>query len=59
MYDQKKVKTTLMELKMGTTNSTPTTAKEAKKLAEQARKQAQSKGWQSMAMKFSKPKGKK
>lgn len=44
---------------MGTTNGTPTTAKEAKKFAEQARKEAQSKGWQSMAMKFSKPKGKK
>lgn len=44
---------------MGTTNQTPTNTKEAKKLAEQARKQAQSKGWQSMAYKFSKPKGKK
>ena len=47
------------ELKLGTTNSQPITAKEAKRLAEQARKQAESKGWQSMAMKFSKPKGKK
>lgn len=44
---------------MGTTNNTPTNAKEAKKFAEQARKQAESKGWQSMAYKFSKPKGKK
>lgn len=44
---------------MGTTNSQPMTSKEAKKLAEQARKQAESKGWQSMAYKFSKPKGKK
>ena len=44
---------------MGTTNNTPTTAKEAKKLAEQARKEAQSKGWQSITYKFSKPKGKK
>lgn len=44
---------------MGTTNSTPMTSKDAKKLAEKARKQAESKGWQSMAMKFSKPKGKK
>ena len=32
---------------------------EAKKLAEQARKQAESKGWQSMAIKFSSMKGKK
>jgi hypothetical protein len=30
----------------------------AKKLAEQAKKMAESKGWQSMAMKFYKPKGK-
>jgi hypothetical protein len=44
---------------MGTTNTTPMTSKEAKKLAEQARKQAESKGWQSMAYKFSAPKGKK
>lgn len=44
---------------MGTTNSQPTNAKQAKKLAEQARKQAESKGYQSMAYKFSKPKGKK
>lgn len=44
---------------MGTTNQKPTTAKEAKKFAEQARKQAESKGWQSMAYKFSAPKGKK
>lgn len=44
---------------MGTTNNQPTNAKQAKKLAEQSRKQAESKGWQSMAMKFSKPKGKK
>jgi len=44
---------------MGTTNSQPLNPKEAKKLAEQARKQAESKGWQSMAYKFSKPKGKK
>jgi hypothetical protein len=44
---------------MGTTNQQPMSSKEAKKLAEQARKQAESKGWQSMAMKFSKPKGKK
>lgn len=44
---------------MGTTNTTPMTSKEAKKLAEQARKQAESKGMQPMTMKFSKPKGKK
>jgi len=44
---------------MGTTNQQPMSAKDAKKLAEQTRKQAESKGWQSMAMKFSKPKGKK
>ena len=44
---------------MGTTNSKAPTAKEAKKLSEQARKQAESKGWQSMAYKFSAPKGKK
>jgi hypothetical protein len=41
---------------MGTTNSKQMTSKEAKKLAEDARKQAESKGWQSMAYKFSKPK---
>lgn len=44
---------------MGTTNNKPMTSAEAKKLAEQARKEAQSKGWQSMAYKFSAPKGKK
>lgn len=44
---------------MGTTNQKQFTPKEAKKVAEDARKQAESKGWQSMAMKFSKPKGKK
>lgn len=44
---------------MGTTNSKPTSVKEAKKLAEDARKQAESKGWQAMAYKFSAPKGKK
>jgi len=44
---------------MGTTNSHQVASKEAKKLAEQARKQAESKGWQSMAYKFSAPKGKK
>ena len=49
----------LKEIDMGTTNTTPMTSKEAKKLAEQARKQAESKGWQSMAYKFSSPKGKK
>ena len=43
---------------MGTTNQQQFTPKEAKKLAEQARKQAESKGWQEMAYKFSKPKGK-
>ena len=43
---------------MGTTNQKTVSSKEAKKLAEQARKQAESKGWQSMAYKFSKPKGK-
>ena len=47
------------EIDMGTTNTQPMTSKEAKKLAEQARKQAESKGWQSMAYKFSAPKGKK
>jgi hypothetical protein len=50
---------TAKEIDMGTTNTTPMTSKEAKKLAEQARKQAESKGWQSMAYKFSAPKGKK
>jgi hypothetical protein len=44
---------------MGTTNQQMPNPKEAKKLAEQARKQAESKGWQSMAYKFSAPKGKK
>ena len=44
---------------MGTTNQTPVNPKQAKKLAEEARKKAESKGWQSMAYKFSKPKGKK
>ena len=44
---------------MGTTNYKPVNPKEARKLAEQAKKQAESKGWQSMAYKFSKPKGKK
>ena len=49
----------LKEIDMGTTNQKQFTPKEAKKVAEDARKQAESKGWQSMAMKFSKPKGKK
>jgi len=44
---------------MGATNSQPVSVKEAKKLAEQVRKQSESKGWQSMAYKFSAPKGKK
>jgi hypothetical protein len=44
---------------MGTTNQQMPNPKQAKKLAEQARKQAESKGWQSMAYKFSAPKGKK
>jgi hypothetical protein len=44
---------------MGTTNQQPVNVKQAKKLAEEARKKAESKGWQSMAYKFSKPKGKK
>jgi hypothetical protein len=44
---------------MGTTNQKPIAFKEAKKLAAQARKEAQTKGAQSMLMKFSKPKGKK
>jgi hypothetical protein len=35
------------------------TSKEAKKLAEKARKQAEAKGMQPMTMKFYKPKGKK
>jgi hypothetical protein len=43
---------------MGTTNQQPPSSKEAKKLAAQARKQAEAKGYQSMAYKFSKPKGK-
>jgi hypothetical protein len=43
---------------MGTTNQQMPSPKQAKKLVEQARKQAESKGWQSMAYKFSKPKGK-
>lgn len=44
---------------MGTTNQQPIDPKQAKKYAEEARKKAQSNGWQSMAYKFSKPKGKK
>jgi len=44
---------------MGTTNQHQMSTQQAKKTAEQARKQAQSKGWQSMAYKFSAPKGKK
>ena len=44
---------------MGTTNQKQYTPKEAQKVAEDSRKQAKSKGWQSMAYKFSKPKGKK
>jgi len=44
---------------MGTTNQQPMTSKEAKKLAEKARKQAEAKGMQPMTMKFYKPKGKK
>jgi hypothetical protein len=44
---------------MGTTNQQMPNAQKAKKLAEQARKQAESKGWQSMAYKFSAPKSKK
>ncbi len=44
---------------MGTTNQKPINPKQSKKYAEEARKQAESKGWQSMAYKFSKPKGKK
>jgi hypothetical protein len=44
---------------MGTTNQQPMSSKQAKKLAEQARKQAESKGMQPMTMKFYKPKGKK
>lgn len=44
---------------MGTTNQQMPNSKQAKKLAEQAKKQAESKGWQSMAYKFSAPKGKK
>jgi hypothetical protein len=44
---------------MGTTNQQMPNPKQAKKLAEQAKKQSESKGYQSMLMKFSKPKGKK
>jgi hypothetical protein len=44
---------------MGTTNQQPPSSKEAKKLAAQARKQAEAKGYQPMTIKFSKPKGKK
>ncbi|UOF80831.1 hypothetical protein [Caudoviricetes sp.] len=44
---------------MGTTNFKPVSSKQAKKNQEQAKKQAEAKGWQSMAYKFSKPKGKK
>ena len=44
---------------MGTTNQHMVSSKQAKKLAEEARKKAESKGWQSMAYKISKPKGKK
>jgi hypothetical protein len=44
---------------MGTTNQQMPNPKQAKKLAEQARKQAESKGMQPMTMKFYKPKGKK
>jgi hypothetical protein len=44
---------------MGTTNQKQMSSKEAKKLAAQARKEAQAKGAQSMTYKFSAPKGKK
>ena len=44
---------------MGTTNQQPVSVKKAKQLAEQARKKAEQNDWQSMAYKFSKPKGKK
>jgi hypothetical protein len=44
---------------MGTTNQQPLSSKEAKKLAAQARKQAETKGMQPMTYKFSAPKGKK
>ena len=43
---------------MGTTNQKTVSSKEAKKLAAQARKQAEAKGMQPMSMKFYKPKGK-
>ena len=44
---------------MGTTNQKMINPKEAKKLAEQARKEAAKKGFQSVAYKFYDPKGKK
>lgn len=44
---------------MGTTNQKMINPKEAKKLAEKARKEAAKKGWQSMAYKFYDQKGKK
>ena len=49
----------LKETEMGTTNQKQMSSKEAKKLAAQARKEAQAKGAQSMTYKFSAPKGKK
>lgn len=44
---------------MGTTNNKMINPKEAKKLAEQARKEAAKKGFQSIGYKFFDPKGKK
>lgn len=45
---------------MGTTNNQKQmSSKQAKKASEQAKKKAEQNGWQSMAYKFSKPKGKK
>jgi hypothetical protein len=44
---------------MGTTNQIPINVKQAKKFAEEARKQAEKRGMQPMTYKFSKPKGKK
>ena len=44
---------------MGTTNNQPVNPKQAKKLAEKARKEAVKKGFESVAYKFFDQKGKK
>ena len=55
----KATKTAKKENDVGTTNQKQVSSKQAKKNQEEAKKMAESKGWQSMAYKFSKPKAKK